>query len=373
MTGRPLRVLHIAEAFDPGGVVWWLIDVNAELSRNEVQADFLALGGRGIRAEEVEKVGSRVDVFHVTPRELLFGPRLGSLLEGGSYDIVHSHIFNLSGWLLRHAHRMRVPVRIAHFHTTHDGRPDTVANQMRRRLSRSLLSRHANVALGCTSAALGVAPSLRDELLREVVRYGIDSTAFMHQPTGALRRMIGVDHRVPLIGHVGRFTEPKNHAGLLAVFERVASSLPEAHLVLIGDGELFAAIRDQVRSRGLVDRVHLLGARTDVSELLADVDVFAFPSWWEGLGIVLIEARLAGVSVVASDLPSIRESLAGDNGSVLEDPNDVDAFAAAVLSQLGDRRRRTPEAPWIESSSKEASAKRLLDVYRSARARWQAA
>ena len=373
MSDRPIRVLHIAEAFDPGGVVWWLIDVNAELPRSEVQADFLSLGGRGVRVHEVETVGSRVDVFAVSPRELLLGSKLVSIMRQGSYDIVHSHIFNLSGWLLRHAHRFGVPVRIAHFHTTHDGKPDSVLNRARRRLSRSLVSRHANVALGCTNAALDAAPPLHQELAREVVRYGIDANAFMHRSTGVLRKMIDVNERVPLIGHVGRFTAQKNHAGLLAIFAEVSRSLPEAHLALIGDGELLGEIRELATSRGLAARVHFLGARTNVAELLPDVDVFAFPSWWEGLGIVLIEARFAGIPVVASDLPSIRESLAGDNGSVLADPHDVSAFAAAVIQQLRDRSRHTPGAAWISGSSKEASAARLLEVYRSALARWRAA
>ena len=373
MSSEQIRVLHIAEAFDPGGVVWWLIDVTRELAPANVRADFLSLGGRGVRAGEVEATGSDVTPFSVTPSELAFGSRIREAIDRGGYDIVHSHIFNLSGWLLRHADGRDVPVRIAHFHTTQDGRPDSIPTRLRRRLSRSLISRHANVALGCTHSALEMAPSLRSELLRGVVPYGIDASVFSAGPTGRLREGLGLAARVPLVGHVGRFTEPKNHRGLIEIFETVLKSVPDAHLALIGDGDLFEEVSELVSDKGLADRVHILGARTDVSALLADMDVFAFPSWWEGLGIVLLEARMAGIPVVASDLPSIREALTGAEGYVLEDPADPSAFAAAIIRALDGSNQLPPPAEWVHSSSKEASAERLLDIYRLALSRVEAA
>jgi len=365
--------LHIAEAFDPGGVVWWLADLNRELPRTEVAADFLALGGRGVRAEEVEESGSHVEPFTVSPRELILGDQVSKAIARQPYDVVHSHIFNLSGWLLRHAHRLAVPVRIAHFHTTHDGRPPTVATRWRRAVSRSLISRYANVALGCSGAALETAPRLHKEIARAVVRYGVDPSRFVKQSPGTLRRLVGVGDDVPLIGHVGRFTEAKNHRGLIRIFEAVLDSLMDAHLVLIGDGELFTEIRDLASRQPFHARIHFLGARTDVSEMLADLDVVAFPSWWEGFGIALVEGRFAGVPVVASDLPSIREALAGDDGHVLEDPRDVDRFAAAIVRVVTSGRGGAPDASWVSQSSTATSAARLLDVYRSAVARCLAA
>ena len=109
---------------------------------------------------------------------------------------------------------------------------------------------------------------------------------------------------VPLIGHVGRFTRQKNHQFLIEVFASLLQKIPTAHLVLVGDGLLRPEIEALIKAKGIHSNVHLLGVREDVPEIMGALDLFLFPSFYEGLGIVLVEAQAAGVPcLVANTVP----------------------------------------------------------------------
>ncbi len=106
-----------------------------------------------------------------------------------------------------------------------------------------------------------------------------------------------------MIGHVGRFEEQKNHHFLLEVFAAASRTVPKLRLLLIGDGPLRPAIEKQVRALGLAERVVFAGVRADVPRLLCQViDLVIFPSLYEGLGLVLIEAQAAGRHCLISDV-----------------------------------------------------------------------
>jgi glycosyltransferase involved in cell wall biosynthesis len=232
-----------------------------------------------------------------------------------------------------------------------------------------MVSAHANVLLACSGPALARAPRLKNALLTRVLHYGIDLAAFNKEPDMDLRSVLGLDPGTPLIGHVGRFYEQKNHKGLVDIFALVLKEMPETRLVLIGEGPLKPQIQDYVRSLGIADHVWFLGARLDVPELLSQIDVFAFPSKWEGLGIAIIEARLTGLPVVASDLPAIAELLESCNGYTLVDYRDHQAFANAIISYLRHKQRIPPPEIWKQAFSRERSVNELLNIYRQCLAR----
>jgi glycosyltransferase involved in cell wall biosynthesis len=103
-----------------------------------------------------------------------------------------------------------------------------------------------------------------------------------------------------VIGHVGRFLPVKNHAFIVECFQRVLAAGNDVHLLLVGDGPLLPDVRKDVESRGLSDRCTFAGVHNVVAPFLNAMDVFLFPSFYEGLGIVALEAQAAGVPVIAS-------------------------------------------------------------------------
>lgn len=141
----------------------------------------------------------------------------------------------------------------------------------------------------------------------EVIKNGIDLQKFRcpSKTRSEVRRSIGIDDDVFLIGNIGRFSEVKNHRFLVDVFQMVLKKEHKARLLLVGRGELEEEIREYIRKKGLCDKVVILSSRTDIPEILSSLDVFVVPSLFEGLSIVSIEAQAVGIrSVLSTGVPS---------------------------------------------------------------------
>ena len=104
-----------------------------------------------------------------------------------------------------------------------------------------------------------------------------------------------------VVGHIGRFNKVKNHAFLLKVFKEIIERKSNAHLLLVGNGELKDDILRKISEFNLQDRVTILSHRTDIPELLHVMDVMVFPSLYEGLSVTLVEAQASGLKCVISD------------------------------------------------------------------------
>ncbi|HXE58538.1 MAG TPA: glycosyltransferase [Gemmatimonadales bacterium] len=186
-------------------------------------------------------------------------------------------------------------------------------------------------------------------------------------PLGVRARLGLAPHRL-LAANVAALTPEKGHDTLLAAAAILAPRAPELHWALAGDGPGRPALEDEVLARGLAGRVHLLGHLPDPGRLIADADLFVFPSRAEGLGTTILEAMALGVPVVASAVGGIPELLDGDAG-VLVPPDDPDALAGAIAALLADptRRRRVAEAGRARALAfgDDRMAAATLSVYRS--------
>lgn len=152
-----------------------------------------------------------------------------------------------------------------------------------------------------------------------------------------LRARLGLDGAEPVLVNVSRLAPGKGHDELVAMMAGVSSSWPQAKLLLVGDGERRQQIEALVASRGLQERVCLLGSRLDVPELLALADVFVFASESEGFGLAVLEAMAAGKPVVAFRLPTLEEFVEDGRTGILVNPHDRGGFVAAVDGLLRTR------------------------------------
>ncbi len=137
----------------------------------------------------------------------------------------------------------------------------------------------------------------------------------------------------PVVLTVARLDEQKGHRYLL----EAAAQIPDAQFVLAGDGPLRLSLEAQARSLGLEERVKFLGYRTDISDLLADCDVFVLPSLYEGLPLSVLEAMSAGRTVIATHIGGTDEAVIAGETGLLVPPADSVALAAAIRSVLADR------------------------------------
>jgi glycosyltransferase involved in cell wall biosynthesis len=167
-----------------------------------------------------------------------------------------------------------------------------------------------------------------------------------------------IEDRV-LIGSVGRLVDQKNYQQLINAFSSVLAEVPEAHLVLIGDGENRSQLEREAVAQGIEDRITFLGEcpRADVYAALHAFDLFVMPSLWEGFCNAVVEAMAVGLPIVCSDISTLRE-VVGD-AAHYADPNDPADMARALveLLKMGSSVRKQ----WGEKARKRAAERYTIE------------
>lgn len=304
-----IRILHAVGGMNRAGTETWLMHILRNIDRDRFQMDFLVHTDRPCAYdEEIRALGSKIIPCLDRSKPWLYSRNLKRILrEYGPYDIVHSHVHHFSGYILWLAKQVGVPIRIAHSHNDTD-EVDAQASFSRRlytTLMKGFIQSHATTGLAASRvAAVALFGDDWENNPRWQVLYcGIDLTPFKTPVDGlVLRRELGIPEDAFIIGHVGRFEEQKNHLFILEIAVKVATKNPKMRLLLIGDGILRPLIEEKVKQIGLADRVIFAGNRPDVPRLLAVINLFLFPSLYEGLGLVLIEAQAAGKLCIFSDV-----------------------------------------------------------------------
>lgn len=144
----------------------------------------------------------------------------------------------------------------------------------------------------------------------------------------------------PVIGTVARLSPEKDQRTLLTAFKLVRAELPDARLVLVGDGSEAADLARMARDLGISDQVDFLGPRSDVSEILHTFSVFTLTSTTEGISMTVLEAMAAGLPIVATDVGGNREIVAPPACGLIVPPGDPEALSRAYLELLADAQRR---------------------------------
>ena len=302
-----MRILHVLGKLDRGGVETWLVQVLRHIDREKYQMDFLVhTTDAGAYDEEVRSLGARIIpcLGHTNPARYARN-FLRILRQHGPYDVVHSHVHHFSGYVLMLSKMGRVPVRIAHSHTSAPEPNPGFTRKCYLNLMLHLIKGYASLGLVVSSrAGNSLFPSWRDDPKWHVRPYGIELAPFEEKvDPREIRGRLGIPSLRPVVGHVGRFVEVKNHELIIAAAAELVKLMPQVMFVLVGDGPLRGKIEGDIRGHGLSSHFILTGIRADVAEILkGGMDAFLFPSFYEGLGIALMEAQLAGLRCVVSDV-----------------------------------------------------------------------
>ena len=300
-----MRILHVLGKLDRGGVETWLVQLLRQVDRSRYQMDFLVhTTAAGAYDEEVKALGARIIPCLQHDRPLTYAKNFRAVLKTyGPYDCVHSHVHHYSGYVLLLARLFGVPVRIAHSHT---GKLETKASPPRKiylLLMRMLLARNATAGIAVSElAGNSLNSSWKSKRCWHLLPYGIDMCRFSPGNHTNLRPLLGIRSAVPVVGHVGRFVDVKNHKKFVEIARELVRIDPNIHFLLVGDGPLRLQVEADIAIAGLKDHFTLAGNRADVPEILQGVmTAFLFPSQYEGLPIALMEAQLAGLPCIASD------------------------------------------------------------------------
>lgn len=350
-SGAPRRVLHVvAQMVRCGGAETWLMQLLRGMDPHRVQMDFLVgLPEAGHYDAEIRSLGSKVILCPNPSRPLGYASRLGAVLREGRYDVVHSHLHHYSGFVLGIAKDAGVPIRIAHSHS------DTALADRRAGLLRHLylagmkaaIRRHATHGLAVSqSAAVALfGPRWREDRRWSVLHCALDFSRFRAPfDRAVVRAGLGLPAEARVIGHVGRFDVEKNHRFLLRIAAEVLRRDPAARFVLVGDGPLRRATEAEATRLGIRDRLVFTGIRSDVPDLLRSMDLFLFPSLYEGLPLAGLEAQAAALPIVLSDVITRELVLVPDLFAWRSLADPPEAWATTVLDALQGRGRAPDHA-----------------------------
>jgi glycosyltransferase involved in cell wall biosynthesis len=326
-----MKVLHATKVRGIGGAEQHLLALLPALRARGVDARFLSLDA----GDDAERFHRALDDRDVPWRRVRSGldvsPRLAAnvlrAVRAEAPDLLHTHMVHADVYGSLAAHILRTPF----VSTRHND--DRYLLGPFRHVDRAFMHGVRRiVAISDAVREFHIRAGLAAEKL-VTVHYGLDDVPTT--PSEMTPEAAGIPADVPVVLAIGRLIEQKDHATLLDAFARVHRTHPDARLAILGWGPLEAQTKALVRSLGLGDVASVLG-RVEPRDWLARADVFAHTSRWEGFGIVLLEAMLAGLPVVATRVSAIPEIVVDGKTGLLAPPGDAVAVADALARLLDD-------------------------------------
>ena len=341
MTNPRPRVLQIVTSLAVGGAQRHLIELLPGL-REFADIDMVYFRDHDLRPEFEACVERIAHIPMAGPFGAVRLSHLAALIRRGRYALVHTHLLraDMYGALAARAVGVRAIVSTKHNVEARLGSSSARAlHALATRPTRRTIAISKAVA-GWTNQQLGV-PSARIE----VIRYGLDPTPFSGLDRAAARRELGIEAQVPLLLCPARLDPQKRHDVLLRAFAQVRRRLGNALLLCAGETQLGgpayrARLLQLSDDLGLRDAVRWLGVRSDMPGLMAAADLVVLASDWEGLGLVVMEAAMAGRPVVATAVGGVPEVLEDRVTGSLVPRGDQQALASEVTTMLLDPEQR---------------------------------
>lgn len=298
------EILHIVGGMNIGGTETMLMNLYRKVSK-DVRFHFISyyekeayydreiesLGGKVIRITSPNKVGMVNSI-----RELCMVIR-----ENGPYEAVHAHTLFNCGIAMIAAQICGVKVRISHAHTNLDNDMSFI-RKVYISLMRGIIKIFSTNYLACSDDAgkyLFGQGITKNKNYIKLPNY-IDYLKFLNCKESNIRKELGINESDIVVGHIGTFKASKNHSFLIDTINSMIKENKNVRCILVGDGELRNEMESKCRNLGIEDRFYFLGLREDTEKILNSLDLFIFPSIYEGLGLVMLEAQACGLPCLVS-------------------------------------------------------------------------
>ena len=365
-----IRVLHSVSNMSRAGIETFIMNYYRHMDRSKVQFDFWCnKKDPGEYEAEIAQLGGRV--FRspgYSPRKFpqYVSEMKKAVLMEPKINVIHVHNGALGFYALVSARLCGIRARVYHAHSS------MIPVGRGRRLKaaiKPLIKYAANYLLTCSdkSGRFYYGDKRMDKgecmLLRNAIE--VERFAFSQSTRDALRKQYELSDKV-VIAHVGRFTEAKNHLRLLQIFACVKKRVPNAVLLLLGEGELEAQAREKAAQLELSQDVRFMGSRADVSQWYQAFDLFLMPSVWEGLPVVAIEAQTASVPCVLSDAITTEAGITELITFVsLKESDEI--WAQKILDALKNAPPRVDRTAQVRNAGYDVAfeARRLQEFYLS--------
>lgn len=333
----PKRVLHCLFRLGSGGAETLLMNLYRAMDRDKIQFDF-AVRSQSVEfyQEEIERLGGRVYFTPEFPKHALKNYRqMERILREGQYQAVHVH-GNALIYIkpLEIATKLGVPVRIMHSHST---RAANRSATLLHYINRIKINRTTVYRLACSEMA---GKWMFGKHVFTVFHNAVDVRRFQQNDMTrtTIRALYGLE-KMFVVGHVGRFVYPKNHPFLIDIFEALHRHCPNARLMLVGSGPGEEHIQKLVQDKGLSEFVIFAGVHENMEDFYNSFDILLFPSLFEGLASVLIEAQVSGLPCVISDVIPHEAAVVQQLLQPISLQESAERWAEAVLSHSKEYKR----------------------------------
>ena len=298
-----------------GGAETFMMKLFRVIDAQELHIDFCVMTiDPGLYDKEILEHGSKL--FHITPKSVDFNrykSELSKLLHTEKYDIVLRlgdtcfSFYDL--WIAKKCH---VPVLA--FRSCNSSFDGSKLQLFIHKALRGILSRFIDIKIAPSTEAAEFTFGKRAVKQKSVhiLHNGLilQNFNYSQQSCDEIRREFHLERKF-VIGHIGRFFHQKNHLFLIDIFAEIAKVRKDAVLMLVGNGEMQNDIRSKVEQNGLSDRVIFTGVRKDIGSLLSAMDIFVFPSYFEGMPNAVIEAQANGLRCIVSDTITKEANISG--------------------------------------------------------------
>jgi len=283
------------------------MNIYRHIDRKNVQFDFITHSDKpGDFDQEIKEMGGTI---YQIPSLGASGPirylkELINIMSANNYAAIHAHTDFQSGFPALAAKICKIKHRICHSHSN-NWLQDGWKGLLMLKVLQFLIKISATKLCSCSEEAATFLFGNSSKV--HILKNGININEFLTADEGCKEQILNelsVPSHSKIIGHIGRFSESKNHHFLLKVLKQMVEKDPAYIALLVGEGPLRKTIELEAVRLGLQNHVRFLGVRSDIPKLIKAFDLFLFPSKFEGFGIVLLEAQCSGIPcVVANTVP----------------------------------------------------------------------
>ena len=366
------NVLVFGITDNPGGVESVIMNYYRCIDKTKFQFDFLCNTDVVAYEDEIKRLGG--NIYRITARSknlFKYRKELKEFFKNNhdKYDTVWVNICSLANIdYLKMAKKYKIKNRIIHCHNSQN--MDSKLRGLLHKFNRLFIDKYANIFWSCAkdSSPWFFSKKIMDRPTYKVINNAIDINRyeFDEEKRKQKREELGYKDDDIVIGNVGRMHFQKNQIFLLKIFEELLKLNPNYKLQIIGDGEDREKIENYIKEHNLENKVKLLGNRTDVNELYSEMDIFLFPSLFEGLSVALVEAQAASLMIFASKdvIPEEIKMVKSDFHWISLDKNEAE-WAEIINEKYFPEYKRLSTREYLEEAGFDidAEAKKLERIF----------
>ena len=313
---KKIKVLHVLMSMDIGGIENFIMNIYRSMDKKKYCFDFcLWKKGDNHYEYEIKKMGGKIHKIDFTKNVFSNIRQFRSILVKSDYDIVHIHSHFYSGFFAYAAYKENIPNVITHFHSFLDNKKNTLFRKIYVIICRHLIIKYSTKLCACSEEAAKYGFGDIKNVI--IINNFIDVEKFVNVDNDIISKIKSkyvIDDNQIVIGTVGRLSIEKNQSFILKIAFELKKKNVNYKCLLIGDGPCKDELLKYVNDNELCDNVIFVGSKDNINEYLNVIDIFLFPSIYEGFGIALLEAQASSCYCISSD--SVPKSTDMDLGLV---------------------------------------------------------